>query len=118
MQKKLAMKELNCRDRAIVMLAMSTDMSIERIETLKVRDFLDGVRKKYSGIDQHSLNSREELSNYLNSKRNCCVWEIKDGDGNQYTTTSPPEINIAILEYLEFKLEQKGFINLDELLLM
>lgn len=112
---KIDYDKLNCRNKAIVLLAMSTDMSIETIESLKVNKFFEGMRGTFNEIDG-DIKSIEELNDYINSIGSFCIWELENEKGNKYTTTSTPEVNEAIIVYLQYKLYKRGFINSDELL--
>lgn len=110
---KLDLDKLDCRDKAIVLLAMSSDMSLDTINTLKKRDFLEGINGSYTKIEGDRIND-QQLKSYRASIGSFCIWEIEDGAGNIYVTASSPEANKAILEYIEYTIYRNGSIRLDD----
>jgi len=93
---KKALRNINTRDKALILLHLSSGMGGAEVKDLKTETFL-------KGLELPENTPLEELRSNLPEHPICTLWIIRIKENVEYVTFCSPECIYAIVDYLEEK---------------
>lgn len=101
---RLVLKYANIRDKAIILLMLTSGMGLSEVKHLNFGDFLNAM-EEYLDLDSENLLNIEKISKSL-YKEDCSIgtWKItRRKTGMPYITFNSPESTNAIVDYLIYR---------------
>jgi integrase len=111
-----AVKVSNLRDKAIILLMLSSGMGSGEIRHLKYEDFINSVAEHLTLFDKEQLNIQKIVFELRKLDNTIGTWKIhKYKTGMPYITFNSPESTLAIVDYLiDRESRNKGVKNLED----
>jgi integrase len=93
---KKALRNINTRDKALILLHLSSGMAGNEVRELKTETFIEGL-----GIPKNTPLG--ELRSVITENPICTFWIIRIKENVEYVTFCSPQCVYAIVDYLEEK---------------
>lgn len=93
---KKALRNINTRDKALILLHLSSGMAGNEVRELKTNNFIEGI-----GIPKNT--PLDELRSTIPENPICTFWIIRIKENVEYVTFCSPQCVYAIVDYLEEK---------------
>jgi integrase len=91
-----ALRNVNTRDKALILIHLSSGMAGNEVRELKTKDFI-------KGLDIAENTPLEDLRSKIPKNPICTFWIIRIKENIEYVTFCSPQCVYAIVDYLEEK---------------
>jgi len=113
---KLVLKSCSIRDRAIILLHLSSGMGASEVRNLTLKDFITAI-EEYLDLDDRNKNNMFKVAVNLKDKKEIVgTWKIRRYKTKMpYITFNSPESTIAIVDYIFYRYKMnKPMKNIDD----